>query len=124
MGDDCYLKPMILEDIAKLTGTDPSTISRVSNSKYVQTDFGIIPLKHFFSESLKNMEGEDISTKEIKKQLRLIVDQEDKMHPYTDDQLVEKLKELGYNIARRTIAKYRAQMNIPITGQRKRLKNS
>ena len=124
MGDDCYLKPMILEDIAKITGTDPSTISRVSNSKYVQTDFGIIPLKHFFSESLKNMEGEDISTKEIKKQLRLIVDQEDKMHPYTDDQLVEKLKELGYNIARRTIAKYRVQMNIPITGQRKRLKNS
>ena len=124
MGDDCYLKPMILEDIAKLTGTDPSTISRVSNSKYVQTDFGIIPLKHFFSEALKNMDGEDISTKEIKKQLRLIVDQEDKMHPYTDDQLVEKLKELGYNIARRTIAKYRDQLNIPITGQRKRLKNT
>ena len=124
MGDDCYLKPMILEDIAKITGTDPSTISRVSNSKYVQTDFGIIPLKHFFSESLKNMDGEDISTKEIKKQLRSIVDQEDKMHPYTDDQLVEKLQELGYSIARRTIAKYRDQLNIPITGQRKRLKNT
>jgi len=121
MGDDCYLRPMILEDIAKLTGSDPSTISRVSNSKYVQTDFGIISLKHFFSESLTNVDGEEVSTKEIKKVLRTLVDQEDKRHPYTDEQLVRLLGEQGYRIARRTVAKYRDQLGIPVTGQRKKL---
>lgn len=121
MGDDCYLKPMILEDIAKVTGADPSTISRVSNSKYVQTDFGIIPLKHFFSESLTNISGEEVSTKEIKKVLRTLVDQEDKRRPYTDEQLVKLLNEQGYKIARRTVAKYREQLDIPVTGQRKKL---
>lgn len=123
MGDDCYLKPMILEDIARVTQSDPSTISRVSNSKYVQTDFGIIPLKHFFSESLTNISGEEVSTKEIKKVLRTLVDQEDKRHPLTDEQLVKLLSDQGYKIARRTIAKYREQLGIPVTGQRKKLTN-
>ncbi|MBQ0034125.1 MAG: RNA polymerase factor sigma-54 [Bacteroidales bacterium] len=121
MGDDCYLKPMILEDIANITKSDPSTISRVSNSKYVQTDFGIIPLKHFFSESLTNVEGEKVSTKEIKKVLMNLVENEDKRHPYTDDQLVKLLRDQGYQVARRTINKYRDQLGIPVTGQRKRL---
>lgn len=121
MGDDCYLKPMILEDIAKVTGADPSTISRVNNSKYVQTDFGIVPLKHFFSESLTNIEGEEVSTKEIKKVLITLVDQEDKRKPLTDEQLVKLLNEQGYQIARRTVAKYREQLGIPVMGQRKKI---
>lgn len=120
-GDDCYLRPMILEDIAQMTGFDPSTISRVSNSKYVQTDFGIIPLKHFFSESLTNNEGTAVSSREVKKVLRELIDNEDKRHPLNDDKLVALLTAEGYVIARRTIAKYREQLGIPVAGQRKKL---
>lgn len=121
-GDDCFLKPMILEDIAQVTGYDPSTISRVSNSKYVLTDFGIIPLKHFFSESLSTDRGEEVSTREVKKVIREIIDAEDKRHPLRDEQLVDILNKEGYVVARRTIAKYRGQLNIPVAGQRKELK--
>lgn len=121
-GDDSYLKPMILQDIADLTGYDVSTISRVSNSKYVQTEFGIFPLKHFFSEAITNDQGEEISTHEVKKILREVVDKEDKEHPLNDDRLVEVLKEHGYLIARRTIAKYREQLNIPVARMRREVK--
>lgn len=121
-GDDCFLKPMILEDIAKRTGYDPSTISRVSNSKYVLTDYGIIPLKHFFSESLTTEDGYEVSTREVKKVLREIIDKEDKTHPLNDDKLVAILSEEGYKVARRTIAKYRDQLGIPVAGRRKQVK--
>lgn len=118
-GDEAYLKPMILQDIADRTGYDISTISRVSNSKYVQTEFGIFALKHFFSEAMTNDQGEEISTREIKKILREVIDKEDKCHPLNDDRLVEVLKDYGYIIARRTIAKYREQLDIPVARMRK-----
>ena len=118
-GDDSFLKPMILDDIARVTGYDPSTISRVSNSKYVLTDFGIIPLKHFFSESLTNDQGEEVSTREVKKILRDVIASEDKRHPLTDDQLVTLLAKDGYIVARRTISKYREQMGIRVARLRK-----
>lgn len=118
-GDDAYLKPMILKDISDVTGYDISTISRVSNSKYVQTEFGIFPLKYFFSESMTNDEGEEVSTREIKKILQEVVDAEDKQKPLNDDLLAEVLKNKGYPIARRTIAKYRDQLNIPVARLRK-----
>jgi RNA polymerase sigma-54 factor len=120
-GDETRLRPMILKDIAERTGLDISTISRVVNSKYVQTHFGIFPLKHFFSEGIQNIEGEEISTREIKKILSDCIENEDKHNPLTDDKLVEILKSKGYNIARRTIAKYREQMNIPVARLRKQL---
>jgi len=120
-GDDAFLRPMILEDVARVTNLDPSTISRVSNSKYVQTDFGIIPLKHFFSESLTNDQGEMESTRVVKKILRELIDAEDKRHPLNDDSLVKLLAEDGHNVARRTIAKYRDQMGIPVARLRKQI---
>ena len=112
-GDEASLRPMVLKDIAEMTGFDISTISRVVNSKYVETHFGIFPLKYFFSEGLENSEGEEISTREIKKELRALVDAEDKQNPLTDDELVDALSEKGYKVARRTVAKYRAQLDIP-----------
>jgi RNA polymerase sigma-54 factor len=120
-GDDSALKPMILQDIADKTGYDVSTISRVSNSKYVQTEFGIYPLKHFFSEGMQNIEGDEVSTREIKQALREIIDREDKSHPLNDDELVEAMKVAGYTIARRTVSKYRQQIGKSIARLRKQL---
>ena len=113
-GDETYLKPMVLKDIADITGYDISTISRVSSSKYAQTEFGIFPVKFFFSETMLNDSGEEISTREIKKIMLECIDEEDKRAPINDDKLAEMLKEKGYNIARRTVAKYREQLNIPV----------
>jgi RNA polymerase sigma-54 factor len=120
-GDDTYLKPMILKDIADRTGYDISTISRVSNSKYIQTEFGIFPVKYFFSESMTNDSGEEVSTREIKKILQDCIDNEDKRKPLNDDALADVLKEKGYIIARRTVAKYREQLNIPVARLRKEI---
>lgn len=120
-GDETRLKPMILKDVAEKAGYDISTISRVSNSKYVQTNFGIYPLKYFFSESMKNDEGEDISSREIKAILKECIENEDKRKPLTDDKLAELLKEKGYVIARRTVAKYREQLDIPVARLRKEI---
>ena len=111
-GDESSLKPMVLKDIAEKTGFDISTISRVVNSKWIETHFGIFPLKYFFSEGLENSDGEEVSTREIKKALREMVDAEDKHNPLTDDELVDGLAARGYKVARRTIAKYRAQLDI------------
>ena len=119
--DDVKLKPMILKDIAEMTNLDISTISRVANSKYVQTPFNIYPLKFFFSEGLMNEEGEEVSTREIKKILRECVENENKKKPVTDEKLAIILKEKGYRIARRTVAKYREQLNIPVARLRKEL---
>ncbi len=118
-GEETSLKPMILQDIADRTGYDVSTISRVSNSKYVQTRYGIYPLKYFFSESMTNAEGDEVSTREIKKIMQEVVDAEDKRNPLTDEQLVEALAEHGYPIARRTVAKYRDLLGIPVARLRK-----
>lgn len=118
-GDESCLKPMILSDIAQKTGYDISTISRVSNSKYVQTEYGIFPLKFFFSEGMKNTEGEDISTREIKKELWQLINEEDKRNPLNDDQIVVEMKKRGYAIARRTVAKYRDQFHIPVARLRR-----
>ncbi|MBQ8761239.1 MAG: RNA polymerase factor sigma-54 [Bacteroidales bacterium] len=120
-GDETKLRPMILKDISEKVGLDISTISRVANSKYVQTAYGTFPLKSFFSESLTNDEGEEVSTREIKKILMDCIEQEDKSKPLTDDVLTQILKEKGYNIARRTIAKYREQLDIPVARLRKEL---
>jgi RNA polymerase sigma-54 factor len=120
-GDETKLKPMILKDIADITGLDVSTISRVANSKYIQTNFGIISLKFFFSEGMQTESGEEVSTREIKKILQNCIEAEDKRHPVTDDRLAEILQEKGYHIARRTIAKYREQLNIPVARMRKEL---
>ena len=120
-GDDKSLKPMILKDVADITGFDISTISRVVKSKYADTPNGIVLLKDLFSDSLTNDEGEEVSTKEIKQHLQEAIDKENKRKPYTDDALVGILKEKGYNIARRTIAKYREQLNIPVARLRKEL---
>ncbi len=120
-GDDTYLKPMILKDIAEITGYDISTISRVSNSKYIQTEFGVFPVKYFFSESMTNDSGEEVSTREIKKILQDCIESEDKQKPLNDDALADVLKEKGYLIARRTIAKYREQFNIPVARLRKEI---
>lgn len=120
-GDDNRMKPMILRDIADITGLDVSTISRVSNSKYIQTWFGIYSLKQFFTGSMPTDSGEEVSTGEIKNALRDLVEAEDKKKPYTDDELVELMKERGYLIARRTIAKYRQALDIPVARLRKHL---
>ena len=120
-GDESHLKPMVLKDIAEKTGFDISTISRVVNSKYIETHFGIYPLKFFFSEGLENQEGEEVSTRELKKALRECVDAEDKHKPLTDDQLVAEMNKRGYKVARRTIAKYRDQLAIPKARLRKEL---
>lgn len=120
-GDETKLRPMILKDIADQVGLDVSTISRVANSKYVQTDFGIIPLKFFFSEGITTADGEEVSNKEVKKILKDAIEAEDKSKPLPDEKLMEILKEKGYNIARRTVAKYREQLNIPVARLRKQL---
>lgn len=120
-GDESQLKPMILKDVALRTGYDISTISRVSNSKYVQTSFGIYPLKYFFSESMQTDTGEEISSREVKAILKECIENEDKKKPLTDDKLSEILKERGYIIARRTVAKYREQMNLPVARLRKEI---
>ena len=120
-GDESHLKPMVLKDIAEKTGFDISTISRVVNSKYIETHFGIYSLKYFFSEGLENQDGEEVSTRELKKALQECVDNEDKHKPYTDDELVDKMTEKGYKVARRTIAKYRDQLGIPKARLRKEL---
>ena len=118
-GDEGKLKPMILKDISDMVGLDVSTISRVANSKYVQTAYGTFPLKFFFSEGLLNDEGEEVSTREVKKIVRESVENEDKANPLTDDELTTILKEKGYTIARRTVAKYREQLGIPVARLRK-----
>lgn len=120
-GDESHLKPMVLKDIAEKTGFDISTISRVVNSKYIETHFGIYSLKYFFSEGLENQDGEEVSTRELKKALQECVDNENKRKPLTDDQLVEEMSKKGYKVARRTIAKYRDQLNIPKARLRKSL---
>ena len=120
-GDETNLKPMVLKDIAEKTGFDISTISRVVNSKYIETHFGIYSLKYFFSEGLENQDGEEVSTRELKKALQECVDTEDKHKPLTDDELVEKMTSKGYKVARRTIAKYRDQLGIPKARLRKEL---
>ncbi|MFR0677123.1 RNA polymerase factor sigma-54 [Dysgonomonas mossii] len=120
-GDESQLKPMILKDVALRTGYDISTISRVSNSKYVQTSFGIYPLKYFFSESMQTDTGEEISSREVKAILKECIENEDKKKPLTDDKLSEILNERGYIIARRTVAKYREQMNLPVARLRKEI---
>lgn len=120
-GDETKLRPMILKDIAERTGLDISTISRVSNSKYIQTHFGIFALKYFFSEGLQKDDGEEVSTREIKKILQECIENEDKHKPLTDEKLTQILKEKSYNIARRTVAKYREQLDIPVARLRKKL---
>lgn len=118
-GDDKQLRPMRLKDVAEQTGLDISTVSRVSNSKYVDTEWGLIPLKHFFSEGMATAEGDEVSTKEIKQFIRETVEAEDKSAPIADDKLTEMLNERGYKIARRTVAKYREQQNIPVARLRR-----
>ena len=118
-GDESLLRPMILKDVAERTGLDISTISRVSNSKYVQTNYGIYPLKFFFNDGYTTEDGEEMSVREIRKILKECIDNEDKKKPLTDDELTELLKEKGYPIARRTVAKYRQQMNIPVARLRR-----
>jgi RNA polymerase sigma-54 factor len=120
-GSDASLRPMILKDVAERVGYDVSTISRVSNSKYVQTNFGIYPLKYFFSESMSTDSGEEVSTREVKEILKNHLDSEDKRKPLTDEDLTAILKEKGYVIARRTVAKYREQMDIPVARLRKEI---
>ncbi|HPG10098.1 MAG TPA: RNA polymerase factor sigma-54 [Chitinophagaceae bacterium] len=120
-GDETELKPMILKDIAEKTDLDISTVSRVANSKFVQTEFGTYRLKFFFSESLSTDSGEEVSTREVKKILSDLIEAEDKKRPHSDERLTELLQEKGYNIARRTVAKYREQLNIPVARLRKEL---
>jgi RNA polymerase sigma-54 factor len=120
-GDETSMRPMILKDIAEKTGLDISTISRVANSKFVQTEFGSFRLKYFFSESLSTESGEEVSTLEVKNILQQIIDGEDKRNPLSDDTLTELLKSKGYNIARRTVAKYRELLNVPVARLRKEL---
>ena len=120
-GDETTLKPMILKDIAEMVNLDISTISRVANSKHVQTTYGVIPLKFFFSESMSTDSGEEVSTRQVKKILSEAIEGEEKRKPLTDEKLTTLLKEKGYNIARRTVAKYREQLNIPVARLRKEL---
>jgi RNA polymerase sigma-54 factor len=120
-GDETRLKPMILKDVAEMTGLDISTVSRVANSKYIQTHFGMFPLKFFFSEGLQTDSGEEVSTREIKRILQDCIDNEEKRRPLTDERLTEILQEKGYQIARRTVAKYREQLNIPVARLRKEI---
>ena len=120
-GEETSLKPMILKDIADLVGLDISTVSRVANSKYVETPYGTKLIKEFFSEAMKNDQGEDVSTIEIKQILKEVIEAEDKHKPLPDDQLAEILKEKGYPIARRTIAKYRELLDIPVARMRKKI---
>ena len=118
-GDESLLRPMILKDVAERAKLDISTVSRVSNSKYVQTNYGIFPLKYFFNDGYTTENGEELSVREIKRILKECVDGEDKRKPFTDDELAETLKSKGYPIARRTVAKYRQQLNIPVARLRR-----
>jgi RNA polymerase sigma-54 factor len=118
-GDEAYLKPMILEDIAKMTGFDISTISRVSNSKYVQTPWSVSSLKYFFSDGVTKSDGTEQSVYELFAVIRELIESEDKNAPLTDQVLQEKLTERGYCVARRTVAKYREQLHIPVARLRK-----
>ena len=120
-GDETDLKPMILKNIAEIVEMDISTISRVANSKYAQTPYGTFPLKYYFSESLTTQDGEEVSTREVKNILNTVIEDEDKKKPLTDQRLMDILQEKGYNIARRTVAKYREQLNIPVARLRKEL---
>ncbi|NME67481.1 RNA polymerase factor sigma-54 [Flammeovirga aprica] len=120
-GDEGQLRPMILKDIAEIIQMDISTVSRVASSKVVETDFGIYPLKYFFSESISTESGEDVSSKQVKSVLKEMIETEDKKKPLSDDKLEKLLRIKGYNIARRTVAKYREQMNIPVARMRKEL---
>ncbi|MTI40628.1 RNA polymerase factor sigma-54 [Fulvivirga lutimaris] len=120
-GDESKLRPMILKDIAEIIKMDISTVSRVANSKSVQTDFGIFPLKYFFSEGIATDSGEDVSSREVKNELKILIEGEEKKKPLSDDKLEKLLKAKGYNIARRTVAKYREQLNIPVARLRKEL---
>jgi len=120
-GDETKLKPMILKDVAEMTGLDISTVSRVANSKYIQTHFGIFSLKFFFSEGLQTDSGEEVSTREIKRILQDCIENEQKRKPLTDERLTEILQEKGYQIARRTVAKYREQLNIPVARLRREI---
>lgn len=121
-GDETKLKPMILKDIAQMINMDISTVSRVASSKAVQTDFGIYPLKYFFSEGISTDSGEEVSSREVKQIIKDIIEGEDKNKPFSDDRLEKILNDKGYNIARRTVAKYREQLNIPVARLRKELK--
>jgi RNA polymerase sigma-54 factor len=116
-----YLKPMILKDIADEIGMDISTVSRVTNGKYVQTDYGVYELKHFFSEKIKRDDGEDVSNKEIKNRIREIIEKENPKKPYNDQKIVAMLQQDGFNIARRTVAKYREQMMVPVSRLRRKI---
>jgi RNA polymerase sigma-54 factor len=120
-GDETKLRPMILKDIAERIDMDISTVSRVANSKSIQTEFGVFPLKYFFSEGIATDGGEDVSNREVKSVLNKMVDEEDKKKPLSDDKLVKLLNQKGYNIARRTVAKYREQLQIPVARLRKEL---
>ncbi len=120
-GDDSRLRPMILKDIADRIGMDISTISRVASSKSIQTEFGTYPLKYFFSEGIATDSGEDVSSREVKQILKEIIEAENKKKPLADEKLEEELNNRGYNIARRTVAKYREQLNIPVARLRKEI---
>jgi RNA polymerase sigma-54 factor len=120
-GDETKLKPMILKDIAQMINMDISTVSRVASSKSIQTDFGIFPLKYFFSEGISTDSGEEVSSREVKQIIKDLIESEDKNKPYSDDKLEDLLNEKGYNIARRTVAKYREQLNIPVARLRKEM---
>lgn len=120
-GDESKLRPMILKDIAEEIDMDISTVSRVASSKSIQTEFGIFPLKYFFSESISTDSGEDVSSREVKYELKQIIESENKKKPFSDDKIEKMLKEKGYNIARRTVAKYREQLHIPVARLRKEL---
>jgi RNA polymerase sigma-54 factor len=118
-GDEALLRPLILKDVADVAGYDISTISRATNGKYVQTPFGLFPLRYFFSDGIANTEGEEVSVREIHNIIKELVDGEDKKTPLTDEQIVEALKTRGYKVARRTVAKYREQLHIPIARMRR-----
>ena len=120
-GDETKLKPMILKDIASMINMDISTVSRVASSKAIQTDFGIFPLKYFFSEGISTDSGEEVSSREVKQIIKDIIESEDKNKPFSDDKLEKILNDKGYNIARRTVAKYREQLNIPVARLRKEI---
>ncbi len=121
-GDETKLKPMILKDIAQIISMDISTVSRVASSKTIQTDFGVLPLKYFFSEGIATDSGEEVSSREVKQIIRDLIQSEDKKKPLSDDKLEDLLNEKGYNIARRTVAKYREQLNIPVARLRKEMR--
>ena len=120
-GDERSLRPMILKDIAEEINMDVSTVSRVANSKYVDTPYGTKLIKEFFSESMTNDQGEEVSTREIKKILEIVINEENKKKPLTDEKLAGILKEKGYPIARRTVAKYREQLDLPVARLRKKI---